>query len=222
MIHSCNERQWYVDRYLVPSMLEQGINKDDIYIYQDKNRDGNLVSWVISCHKAYELWGDNVNVWHLQDDVLLASYFKSKTEELEATEGNKMICGFTCYYDDNRKAGYGTVIKDMWFSFPCIRLNTTRTKEFANWCDIYVWRDSQFGFWIRQKKGDDFVFRVFVESYYPNEEILNLNPNIIEHVDFLLGGTIVNKQRKKYDVRSMYWNEEYLVEELRDKLAMEE
>lgn len=216
MIHSCNSRQWYVDKFLVPSLLKQGIKEKDIYVYQDKTNSGNLKSWVVSCHLAYDMWGAHENVWHLQDDVIIASYFKEKTEELEAVEG--MICGFTTEYDDNRKPGEGTVIDDMWYSFPCIRIPNKIAKEFANWCDIYVWRDPQYEFWVRQKKGDDLIFRIYVESYHTRDKILNVAPNLVDHVDYLIGGTIVNKQRDKPNVRSIYWEEEYLVNELREEL----
>ena len=216
MIHTCEARLWYVEEYLIPSMLKQGIKEDDIYNYVDEKHDGNLVSWVVSCHKSYEMWGEQ-NVWHLQDDVLLASYFKEKTEELESVDG--MICGFTCEYDENRKTGEGTVIDDMWFSFPCIRIPNKIAKEFANWCDIYVWRDPQYGFWVRQKKGDDLIFRIYVESYHPHDKILNVAPNLVEHIDYLIGGTVVNKQRNKPNVRSMYWEEDYLVNELKEELS---
>lgn len=212
MIHACNDRMWYVDEFLVPSMLKQGISEDDIYIYQDVNCDGNLVSFVVSCHKAYELWGIQ-NVWHLQDDVVICSDFKERTEELESFDG--VICAFTCNYDeDNRKPGYGTVIKDIWWSFPCIRIPNDIAKAFATWTDTYVWRDNQYGFWIRRKKGDDVIFRIYMESYHTNDKILNLAPNLVDHVDYLLGGSMVNRQRTMKNVRSLYWEEDYIVDEL--------
>ena len=219
MIHSCNQRQWYVDRFLVPSMLKQGIKEDDIYVYQDKNCDGNLVSWVVSCHKAYEMWGEQ-NVWHLQDDVIICSDFKKRTEELEVNE-DKIICAFTCKYDDNRGPGEAEAENHMWYSFPCIRINSKLSKLFAEWVDIYVWRDNQYGFWIRHKKGDDLIFRIYIENYHPHIKVLNLTPNLVDHVDYILGGTVVNPQRQQSgrDVRSMYWEEPELVENLMKEIS---
>lgn len=217
MIHSCNQRQWYVDKFLVPSMLKQGIKEDDIYVYQDKAQEGNLKSWVNSCHLAYKMWGEQ-NVWHLQDDVLICSDFKKRTEELESNN-DKIICAFTCKYDDNREPGERPAVNHMWYSFPCNRIHTSVTKAFAEWVDIYVWRDPQFGFYVRHKKGDDFIFRVFIESYYPNEPILNLVPNLVDHIDYLLGGTTVNFQRQMKDVRSMYFEEPELADILREEIS---
>ena len=55
MIHSCNQREWYVDNFLIPSMIAQGISEDDIYKYNDTRKDGNLLAFVKSCKLAYEM-----------------------------------------------------------------------------------------------------------------------------------------------------------------------
>ena len=221
MIHSCNSRQWYVDKFLVPSMLEQGIKEEDIYVYQDKECKGNLKAFIESGKKAVELWGLEELVWHLQDDVLIASYFKDQTEGLITNSylTYMFICGFTTDYDDKRPAGPGFVEKDMWYSFPCIMIPNEIMNKFTAWYDVWVERDPQYGFWVRQRKGDDFIFRVYVESYFPSAPILNVAPNLVEHVDYLIGGTVVNPQRKMKSVRSLYWEENDAVNELMDKIA---
>lgn len=221
MIHTCPNRKWYVDEFLVPSMLKQGIKEDDIYVYNDSNGDGNLVSWVLSCHVAYEMWEETENVWHLQDDVVICSDFKEQAEKLEEMP-TKIVCAFTTYYDDGRNPGLKGAKNHMWYSFPCIRIMNRVTKLFAEWCDLYVWRDPQFGFYVRAKKGDDFVFRVYIESYFPNEPVLNIVPNLVDHVDWILGGSTVNKTRARQgkEVRSIYWREEdeHLITELEQEV----
>jgi hypothetical protein len=221
MIHSCNQRKWYVDNYLVPSLLEQGIDENDVCVYNDTERKGNLKSYIESCHKAYDMWGPDVNVWHLQDDVIISRKFKEEVDLLEENCKLKVVCGFTTRYDDGRNPGEWPTLNHMWYSFPCIRITTTMSKEFANWCDTYLWRDNQFGFWHRHKKGDDYIFRIWIESYYPSERVLNLVPNLVDHIDFLLGGTVVNPQREASGtlVRSLYWDDEDLVNELRERIA---
>jgi hypothetical protein len=208
-----------VDKYLLPSLLKQGIKEKDIYVYQDKTNSGNLKSWVVSCHLAYDMWGAHENVWHLQDDVLICSDFKERTERLEENT-DKIICGFTCKYDDGRNPGEAEAKNHMWYSFPCIRIHTSVTKSFADWVDIYVWRDNQFHYYVKKKKGDDYIFRIYIENYLPKEKVLNLIPNLVEHVDFLLGGTTVNPERQAFgkDVRSMYWEEPELTNKLREEL----
>lgn len=216
MIHSCNQRQWYVDKYLVPLMLKQGIKKDNIYVYQDKTGAGNLVSWVVSCHLAQEMWGDNENVWHLQDDVLLSTKFKERTEELE--EFNGVVQGFACDYDKIAPGVDYITEETMWWSMPCIRINSKIGKLFATWADLYVWRDPQYGFWVRHKKGDDLIFKIYMINYQSKIKVLRLDPNLVEHIDWLMGGSTVNKQRGDKKIVSSYWEEQDLVEELKKLL----
>lgn len=209
MIHSCNQRQWYVDEFLVPSLIKQGIPKEDIYVYEDVNGDGNLKSYIKSSHLAYDMWGSGVNVWHFQDDVVLCHDFKERIDELEKRD-LKLICGFVTRYDDGRNPGEAKALNHMWYSFPCMMIRTDISKDFANWCDIYLWRDNQFGFWHRHKKGDDYIFRIYIENYYADEPVLNVAPTLVDHIDYMIGGTLVNQGResKGTNVRSIYWTDE--------------
>ena len=43
MIHCCPKRMWYVEEYLIPSMLRQGIDRDSIIIWND-NKGGEIKS----------------------------------------------------------------------------------------------------------------------------------------------------------------------------------
>ena len=47
--------------------------------------------------------------------------------------------------------------------------------------------------------------------------IYNVVPNLVEHVDFIIGGSIVNKERAKKEVesRSAYFEDRDLVERLK-------
>ena len=42
LIHACPKRMWYVQEYLVPSLLKQGIYESDISVYNDIDGLGNL------------------------------------------------------------------------------------------------------------------------------------------------------------------------------------
>lgn len=219
LIHSCNNRKWYVDEYLIPSMIEQGISKEDIHVYNDDNCEGNLVSFVKSCDKIVRDTGIDEQVWHLQDDVLICSKFKQLTETL-GKEDN-IICGFISVYDEDVRPGVGKVRDGMWWSFPCIKIPNKITRKFVDWTNTYVWRDNQFAKWIQEKKYDDALFKVYITNYHPDCEVVHVAPTLVEHVDYLIGGSEINEQRKKsgvLNVRSLFWEDEYLVEELADKL----
>ena len=48
MIHTCNKREWYVYDFLIPSLIKQGISKDEIKVWHDYKRIGNLQSFIES------------------------------------------------------------------------------------------------------------------------------------------------------------------------------
>ena len=76
LIHTCIQRKWYVNEFLVPSMRAQGIEADEIIIYSDENGDGQLRSLI----NSYELIRGK-DTWHLQDDIIISSQFKELAEK---------------------------------------------------------------------------------------------------------------------------------------------
>ena len=211
MIHICNKRLWYVHGHLVPSLISQGIDQDDIILYRDINNDGCLKSSINSFKLAAEQEFDGM--WHLQDDVLICSDFKKRTEEND----DGIVCGFASSYDKNPIKGKVTGVDNMWFSFPCIRIPTSILKHYTIWCDSYIINDNRYKNWIESNKNDDLLFRYFLKSYYKDVEALNLAPNLVEHVDWLIGGSMINNDRDRI-IRSLYWKENNLVDELSSQL----
>jgi hypothetical protein len=47
----------------------------------------------------------------------------------------------------------------------------------------------------------------------------NLNPCLVDHVDYLLGGSIANHDRFEKKVRAKFWEDEDLVKDLEVRLA---
>ena len=214
MIHACTNRMHYVEFYLIPSMIEQGIDKSDIILYADSG-DGCLQSHVKSFMQASHLPYNGI--WHLQDDVVICKDFKIRTEKLSS---DYPICGFASEYDKRKgwKEGNANGLT-MWYSFPCIYLPTRIVQKYVEWFNNYVWRDHQYDKWVKENKYDDTIFRIYMENYYPNEYVLNLAPNLVDHIDYLIGGTVVNKQaNRKNHIRSLYWEDESIVEDLERRL----
>lgn len=209
MIHAMPKRMWYVENYLIPSMVEQGIEEENISIYNDKKGEGNLRAWINST----KMLPDDGGTWHLQDDVIISHDFKEKTEELD----DGIICGFTSKYDDGRVSGWGRV-KKMWWSFLCIRVPNKIMKEAATWGDDFIIGNPVYREYWEGGVNDDWVFRQYVFEHYPNMQALNLEPNIADHIDFLIGGTVNSGTNRKVIIRSLLWKDEYLVKALEEKL----
>ena len=215
MIHSVPSRQWYVDRYLIPSMIEQGISKDDIVVWCDTDKKGNLQS----CMESFKFCGDNPTdgTWHLQDDIIISKKFAQLTKEYNYG----IVAGFVVqeWGPDWAKTG-SQPVNQLWYSFPCIRIPDQIAGECANWffTDVRYRRDYKYISRIQSKKHDDDFFLFFLQEKYPKKEIINLKPNIVDHVDYLIGGSLINAAREKTIYRSAYWEDETLVEQLENRL----
>lgn len=219
MIHTCVNRFWYVRDFLLPSLIEQGINPNHIFVYKDRNRIGNLRSWVDSCNKlVYQAMKTQfTNVWHLQDDVVISKDFKKITEEYEK---NDIVCGFTCDYDKEPKAGkFKLAEQQMWYSFPCINISMFLTQEFVKWANLNLWQSQYFREPVMRGNCDDLIFREWVYNTYPQLDEINLSPNIVNHIDKWLGGSECNKQRDPdKNTMALFWEDNGELDALRSKL----
>ena len=66
-------------------------------------------------------------------------------------------------------------------------------------------------------KGDDTFFHEFLQCCYPSEIVENVKPNLVEHVDWLLGGSTL-QQWRDYLARAEYWDDEDLIAALRERI----
>lgn len=236
MIHACKQRLWYVNDYLMPSMIAQGISECDIILWLDKDNRGNLASFVDSMEYCADDKSDGI--WHIQDDVILCSDFKKRTEEHDTG----LIAGFASYYDKDlcvikecinakiEKRAVNSnkisdviwgevVLSDMWLSFPCIRIPNRLAKDFIDWwLYSYVQLDlNVFEMCIKDNRHDDYLFRKFLRDTHPFMKAYNVKPNLVNHIDYLLGGSLVN-DRKGEQVVSLFWDEPELVTDLKNCL----
>lgn len=205
LIHCCEKRKWYVDNFLLPSMLKQGIERTDIMVYNDASNKGCLQSFISSIDMITETKG---GTWHLQDDIIISSNFKEITEEFD----KGIVCGFCSYYSEDAPVGIRTV-QNMWYSFPCIRIPNQVVKNFIKWLS-YPRIQTKYTVYIGANKFVDSLFRWFLLEMYSHMFVHNLYPNIVDNVDYLIGGTTINHQREKKPV-SLYFAEDNLVEELK-------
>lgn len=207
LIHSVPQRMWYVNEYLIPSMTAQGISKADISIACDENRIGCLKMFAQSCGKLPST-GDT---WHLQDDIMISSRFRAETER----KRDGIICGIATVYDKDRQPGW-TDISQTWYSFPCIRIPNRIATGLSKWWAEYASTSYEVDLYNIRKsnKNDDMLFRIYVERFFPDEPVLNLAPNIVEHIDYMIGGSVENVGRAESHTGSVYWYEPELTDKL--------
>ena len=198
LIHACPSRMWYVEEYLVPSIRIQGIKNISIKC------DNNIICNPEFCMSIFKNMPNNDDgTWHLQDDVIICRDFKKLTEQNDFG----IVCGFTA--TSTTKIGFVDA-QHMWWSFPCIRIPNKIANECAEWYYFHSFDNSI---------GDDEVFRRFIIEQYPNIQVLNLKPNLVDHIDYLIGGSVVNKQRGS-QIRAQYFKDTNLVNNLANKLKL--
>lgn len=213
MIHAVPSRMWYVHDYLIPSMRKQGIAGTDIDVYCDTQHEGNLRS----CMKAFGRVSDKVGgTWHLQDDVVICSDFKDRTEQYDSG----IVCGFASKYDEETPAG--TVdIGNLWFSFPCIRIPNNIALACSRWClELMIGNPVYREYW-ENGANDDWFFRQFIWNRWDGEipSVLNLAPNLVDHIDYLIGGTVNSNTTRTVIIRSTHWEDEQSVKDLEEWLS---
>lgn len=215
MVHAGMARKNYVDRYLIPSMVEQGIPKNHIIRILDINKEGCLTMY----KKAYRdlpryIPKGTEGVWHIQDDVVISRKFKELTEKYD--EG--VVCGFCSgwHYDIGPMGNVPS--QDMWFSSPCIRIPIKYSTEFLDWLEAS--EEPEVILHVEMNKGEDFLFKRFLSQVYPDLKVLNLSPNPVDHIDYLIGGSTVNQQRGPTIVKSTFWVDECVTEGLKMRLGI--
>lgn len=215
MIHTCSKRRWYVYDYMIPSLLAQGIPREDIFVWLDWTGAGNLISCVDSFRACGLVPG---GTWHLQDDVIISRRFA----ELAAAHDDGVVCGFGNEDFGPSMAATGeqpTLF--MWNSFQCIRIPNDLAFEFAQWfyTDAQYRTHNEYPRFIAEKKYDDTFWRDFMLERHSDMRVYNLAPNIVDHVDYIIGGSIINIGRRKLEYRSAFWEDEDLVDDLAAKMA---
>lgn len=213
MIHACPDRMWYVTGFLVPSIIEQGIPPDDITIWNDTARNGNLVSCIESFRSCA---GKPGGTWHLQDDVMICHDFAKRAKK---NSGDHIVCGF-CYsgYEDGIPIhGYVYPVLMWRSSFPCIYIPNEIAAEFVEWFQNDARARPIFGAWVKSGKMDDNFFHAFCVERHPNDKVLNSAPHLVEHVDYIIGGSVINTWRP-HIARGYWFEDDYLIKELCSKL----
>ena len=215
MIHACPSREWYVKDFLIPSMTAQGIPRDDIEVWMDRDGDGCL----FSCMKSFAECGKqdpNEGTWHLQDDVLICRDFAKRCAEHD--EG--LVSGFGSEkFGPTMSTAEKVPAIFIWFSFQCTRIPNWLAGECADWFfNDAIYRDSYREMVESRKCDDSFFYDYITEAHVDDLWGYNMKPCLVEHVDRLIGGSAVNQWRP-YWARAAYWDDESLIEELKRELA---
>ena len=214
LIHACPQRMWYVRDFLIPTLQEQGAK--NIEVWNDINKQGNLVACMRS-FASRKGTGDE-GTWHIQDDVLPCRDFVKRCEEYD--EG--LVYGFCCEQFGDRLDAAGEVyMADSWHSFQCVRIPDEWARGCAEWVFSKAWQgesslpELQILFGVGH--GDDTFFREYTNCRHGYETALNLKPNLVEHVYWLMGGSSM-KRYWDFIASAEFFEDLDLVDELKERI----
>ena len=186
---------------------------DQIILWVDEEKKGCLES----CMKAFDSLPEDGCTWHLQDDIIICSDFKRLTEEYQNYA--PIVCGYCYWRNKGCPPGFNHPMY-MWYSFPCIKINNKIAKECANWFYTSAKNDIKYQEYVSTGKFDDTMFREYCREHYMTEYIVyNLKPNLVDHIDYLIGGSTVNRERKETVTAAAYFEEPERVKELEERLT---
>ena len=207
LIHAYPKRMWYVEGFLVPELRRQGA--DDVEIWNDVEGKGNLRA----CMESFAARTGDGGTWHIQDDVLPARDFVQRAREHD----DGVVYGFGCeaFTDDPLQTGRISV-EDAWHSFQCVRIPDAYARDCAAWLFNGAGREHEhYPLWISSGKMDDSVFRSWLVETHGRETVENLRPCLVEHVDWIIGGSVLHPWRG-YIARACWWDDDDLVRELKE------
>ena len=209
LIHACPQRMWYVEEFLAPNLRSQGA---EVEIWNDVQGIGNLYA----CMESFKRRLGDGATWHIQDDVLPCRDFVKRCSEYE---NDKVVYGFCCqrFTDDPDQTGL-VHTPDAWHSFQCVRIPDSWARECAEWFYAEGRSDPDLRHLAALNRFDDYFFREFCQRRHGRDAAINARPCLVEHVDMLIGGSVINEWRG-YWVRAALWDDEELVAELRERLG---
>lgn len=211
LIHAVPERMWYVNEFLIPALHAQGA--ESIEIWNDETHEGNLAA----CMSSFAAREGDGGTWHLQDDVLPCRDFVKRCRDLD----DGVVFGFCCRNFGDRLDAFGQVYApDAWNSFQCVRIPDAYARECADWVRSMRWEKEspapELPILWQVGKGDDTFFHEFLQCCHPTEIVENVKPNLVEHVDWIIGGSTL--QWRDYIAKAEFWDDEDLIAALRARI----
>ena len=191
MIHAAPSRMKYVTEFLQPRLKAQGFQ--EIIVWNDSESLGCREAYL----ESFRSLPETGHTWHLQDDVLPDKrFYEWATSEWAEYPG--IINGFGCgNYTPRSRFGNAHNMEDMVYSFPCMRIPNEVAKDFLKWFEAAREKDINILEKLPSGKFIDYFFKLYIGNNDKGIAIYNFFPNIVEHVDEYITGSLVNKQREK-------------------------
>ena len=104
------------------------------------------------------------------------------------------------------------------WSFPCIRIPNKAARECADWVLNYVIGNPVYANNVKGGNGDDWAFKLYAQNFQKDKAFYNMKPSLVEHIDWLIGGSSVGSRRNEPTV-ARYFEDQDLVKRLEKDLS---
>lgn len=193
VIHCVPKRRKWVDGYIIPELKK---HNQEYIVYEDTKGDGNLKSFTKSLDKVKNI---PKGCWHIQDDIYFASDF---FERIDNFPRDMLILGFTTA--DWCRGRFGTQsIRTAWLSFQCLYIPTKYVRGFKDYLKEDYNSNKSL---IDAGCYDDTLFHKYLMKHFKDDWCWNEKPNLVNHIDYLIGGTTLDKEFKPHT--ALYWDDD--------------
>jgi len=194
VIHTSPKRIDFVQGYMIPCFERYGIK--DIIVWNDVKMEGQLQAWTKCAEWIVMNKPDYEGTWHLEDDVVPCKNFKAIADSVSA-EGI-IVQGFVTnnpFADFKGKTGK-LPVQCLPYGMQCIYIPNFYLKGFIYFVDKYV----NTGLYHKRQYDcgtlySDNVFRGLVRKYCKDSCVNILEDCMVEHIDYLIGGRSIKKQK---------------------------
>lgn len=219
LIHAYPKRMWYVNEYIVPSLVSAGVSPADIFVYNDEKLEGNLVSCMRSLLYYSDVFEGDNDIWSLQDDVIICKGFKERCESLS---DHDIVMGYSGECEPEKHDKVRPLCKaHLWWSAPCMKMTPEIMRDISDFFWSRLAASHKYLLYHNLGKCDDVVINDYIadrlEKKKDGLDILQVSPSLVDHVDYLIGGSAINSQRTAI-AKSKDFVDKDLVEELKESI----
>lgn len=164
--------------YIIKGLLQDGVSKDDIMVFEDVNHEGCIWSFTEACRLCTD------NTCFLQDDIILCKHFTKRLANVVNVYGNMVINLFRLSdlrgknYNAKSKYGVRYLWEEFWYSFPGVYIPITVIRQYVDWYDKKFTGRGWQKFYT-ESDWDDGLFYGFLHK--EGLPVYNLFPNLIQH-----------------------------------------
>lgn len=217
VIHTSPKRIDFVNKYQVPILIKYGINEKDIVVWNDTEFKGQLKAWLECAEEILKTDSIYDGCWHLEDDVVPCKDFLNLTSQ---PPQNDIVQGFRCKeFDDHYDCIGKQPIDKILYGSQCIWIPNVYLKSMLKMFEEEVLTGKRRKpLYDAGKFYSDTLLKCAMNKYHKYTFVYNLENSLVDHIDYLIGGSSVGVIRSKKICRAIKFDNQEEIDKLEQKL----